>query len=94
MSKTIDDMLKETERVTMLKSLSSIMETMDLTIFQAMDALKIPITEQTYYCSRLSEGNAPDKGSDYTKERQLIFANEKPDEFHKAAVAYGKANPL
>ncbi|MBP5609321.1 MAG: hypothetical protein J6X66_13775 [Lachnospiraceae bacterium] len=32
--------------------------------------------------------------SDYTKWRQQHFADADPDEFHTAAVAYGKANPL
>ncbi len=32
--------------------------------------------------------------SDYTKWRQRYFADAQPDEFHDAAVAYGKANPL
>ena len=32
--------------------------------------------------------------SDYTKWRQQYFADADPDEFHAAAVAYGKANPL
>ena len=32
--------------------------------------------------------------TDYTKWRQKYFADADPDEFHAAAVAYGKANPL
>lgn len=32
--------------------------------------------------------------SDYTKWRQRYFADVSSDEFHNAAVAYGKANPL
>lgn len=32
--------------------------------------------------------------SDYTKWRQRYFADLSPDEFHTAAVEYGKANPL
>ena len=32
--------------------------------------------------------------SDYTKWRQRYFADAAPEEFHAAAVAYGKANPL
>ncbi len=32
--------------------------------------------------------------SDYTKWRQQHFADADPDEFHTAAVAYRKANPL
>ena len=31
--------------------------------------------------------------SDYTKWRQRYFADVNSDEFHNAAVAYGKANP-
>ena len=32
--------------------------------------------------------------SDYTKWRRKYFANISSDEFHGAAVAYGRANPL
>ena len=32
--------------------------------------------------------------SDYTKWRQRYFANVSSDEFHDAAVLYGKENPL
>ena len=32
--------------------------------------------------------------SDYTKWRQRYFAEVTSDEFHEAAVAYAKANPL
>ncbi len=32
--------------------------------------------------------------SDYTKWRQRYFADLSSDEFHTAAVEYGKANPL
>lgn len=32
--------------------------------------------------------------SDYTKWRQRYFADVTSDEFHEAAVAYAKANPL
>ena len=32
--------------------------------------------------------------SDYTKWRQQYFADVSSDDFHEAAVAYGKANPL
>ena len=32
--------------------------------------------------------------SDYTKWRQQYFDGVSSDEFHEAAVAYGKANPL
>ncbi len=32
--------------------------------------------------------------SDYTKWREKYFADVSSDEFHEAAVAYGKANPL
>ena len=32
--------------------------------------------------------------SDYTKWRQRYFADVTSDEFHEAAVAYGKDNPL
>lgn len=32
--------------------------------------------------------------SDYTKWRQRYFADVSSDEFHEAAVAYGKENPL
>ena len=32
--------------------------------------------------------------SDYTKWRQRYFADISSDDFHEAAVAYGKANPL
>lgn len=32
--------------------------------------------------------------SDYTKWRRQYFADVRSDEFHDAAVTYGKANPL
>ena len=32
--------------------------------------------------------------SDYTKWRARYFSDLSSDEFHEAAVAYGKANPL
>ena len=32
--------------------------------------------------------------SDYTKWRQRYFADVSSDEFHPAAVEYGRANPL
>lgn len=32
--------------------------------------------------------------SDYTKWRQMYFADVDPEDFHSAAIAYGKANPL
>lgn len=32
--------------------------------------------------------------SDYTKWRQRYFADVSSDEFHTAAVEYGRANPL
>ena len=32
--------------------------------------------------------------SDYTKWRQQYFSNISSDEFHSAAVAYGRENPL
>jgi len=32
--------------------------------------------------------------SDYTKWRRQYFANVSSDEFHEAAVAYGKENPF
>ena len=32
--------------------------------------------------------------SDYTKWRRQYFANVSSDDFHEAAVAYGKENPF
>ncbi len=93
MSKIIDDMLRETERRTKLESIASIMESMGLTVDQAMEALKIPEAEQGDYRAFFTD-EVSYKESDYTKERQLFCTTVNSDEFHEAAVAYGKENPL
>ena len=78
---------------TKLESIASIMESMGLTVDQAMEALKIPEAEQGEYRAFFTD-EVSYKESDYTKERQLFCTTVNSDEFHEDAVAYGTENPL
>ncbi|MBR5732123.1 MAG: hypothetical protein IKX80_01635 [Lachnospiraceae bacterium] len=53
MSKVIEEMQEEKERETITEAIKNIMETLKLTVNQAMDALKIPDSEREEYLSRL-----------------------------------------
>ena len=46
MCKTIEDLLNEAEKETLLNSIRSLMETMNFSAQQAMDALKVPADKQ------------------------------------------------
>lgn len=49
MCKTIEDLINEAEKETLLNSIRSLMETLNLTAKQAMDALKVPANKQKEY---------------------------------------------
>lgn len=51
--KVIEEMQDEKERETITEAIKNIMETLNLTVNQAMDALKIPDSEREGYLSRL-----------------------------------------
>lgn len=49
MCKIIEDLQNESKKETLLDSIRNLMETLDLTVQQAMDALKIPVDKQDEY---------------------------------------------
>lgn len=51
--KVMEDMRNEKERETRFNDIINIMETLKLTVEQAMDALKIPSSERSIYMDRL-----------------------------------------
>ncbi len=51
--KVIEEMQDEKERETITEAIKNIMETLKLTVNQAMDALKIPDSEREEYLRRL-----------------------------------------
>lgn len=53
MCKVIEEMRAEKERETRLDDIKSLMETLKLTVQQAMDALRIPASEQAIYLAKL-----------------------------------------